>query len=1198
MWKTPPGRVCLCLIFMCLGPATSLQPQAADAATLDVTLRYETDHLSLDAREGYVDIRLPGSVSLPRAGAPALPVVAEQIVLPAGMKATRVLATSVTSERIACGTIRPFQPPAILGPVGVEMTPPTAVAPDPSIYEGARTYPSELAVFRGTGRLGDIAIAACEIHPVQYDPITREIVLHTEIALTIELTHDPDAPSGAPSTREMTRVATEMARARMHGAESLTSVWQPGHAERLDIDDYQYVIITSLDQMTAWEPLAEWKTAKGVPATVVSLDYITQSYTGRDQAEQIRNFIIDAVDTWGTSYVLLAGDEHIIPSRVSWAFDCEAGIHDDENDLYADLYFSDLDGTWDANGNDIFGEVDDEVDLYPDILVGRAPTDDASHAGAMVSKFLAYEKTPPSDFTMEAYFFAEILWSNPFTDSGVGKDMIADEHFGTAYDPIEPHYETLGNLSPSLVFTYLNWGPHLTNHGGHASYRVMSVGDGYFERSDADALTNGPRNFVLFSIGCWSAAFDKDCIAEHFATNANGGTIAFIGNSRYGWGSPGNPGWGYSETFDRDFYGAILSEGFTQFGAALAWPKILRIPFSQTENVYRWHEYQVNLLGDPEMSCHTAEIMSMTLDAPAAIPIGASQFTATVTDGSRPIAGARLCLSGSETYMVGFSDGGGQVTFATDLPSADLLTLTASAPNHTYDEMTIAAAGNDPFLTVDAHTVDDDEIPPSAGNGNGEIGAGEVVEVFVTLHNYGGSASTGVEGTLTESCDYASIVQGEADFGTIASGGDATNSTPFVIDVQADCPADETIVLTLAIEDDDQNSWNGCLPLTVLDPGPRVDHYSIEEIIGDGDGIVDPGETIALTVHVINSGSGTASDITATLSTTDPNLDVLEPFAAATGDLPPGEVVALTPPFELLVEESCPETTYGSLDIAMAHSEGVDADAFLLAVGEPGFSDDMESGEGGWTHSGMGDLWHLTDYRSHSGTTSWYCGTLNHEYENNIDAALESPLFVAPENALLSFWLYFDVTIYGVDGIYVDSWDGSDWRTHAFLGSGGALDELLFTCDWTLYTFDLDHLVPGSTAQVRFRFESDEVDVAEGFYLDDVRISSPVTTGVELPLGPADGSVFTLAPLSANPVDRHAAWALSLAEPAGVIGKIYDARGRLVRDLVSTQLQAGEHVLRWDGTTSIGVRAPDGVYFLSLRAADRNATLKLVLMGR
>lgn len=1164
--------------------------------TVQIRLEYLETTLTLTQREEFTDVRLPGCELLPRAGAPALPMCAEQIILPEGMRASGVQAVPTASVRIPCGTIRPAQPPAILGPIGVDLVPPAQLSPDPAVYDGSAIYPADLAVLRGTGRFGDLSIASCEVHPVQYDPATREIILHTQITLTLQLECDPNSRPACQRPREMTRIAREIAGQHLHGTENLPAAGEIGRAVRLDPDDYQYVIVTVEEQLGPYESYAVWKTAKGVPATVVTCEWIGGAYPGRDLAEKVRNFIIAAVAEWGTSYILLGGDEHIVPCRPCWAFDCEAGFYPDENDLYCDLYYSDLDGSWDDNGNDIFGEVEDNIDLYPDVMVGRAPTDDLSQANAAVNKFLTYERTAPSGRAMEAFFFAEILWSNPYTDSGIGKDMIADRHFGDPYEPIERQYESLGNESSTSVRNYLNWGPHLTNHAGHANYQVMGCGDGYLDRGDVDGLTNSPYYFVLFSIGCWAGAVDYGCIGEHFLVNGDGGTIAFVGNSRYGWGSPGNPGHGYSETFDSDFYGAILTEGLAQFGPAVAWPKIIRIPYSQDGNVYRWHQYQVNLFGDPEMICHTAEIRPMTLEAPTTIPLGSTQFTATVSDDNGPVVAARLCLAGADIYQVGFTDEAGQVTFAPVLPGAQTLTLTATAANHPYTDLTITAAGNDPFLTVAATMIDDDGAPPSAGNGDGEIGAGETIEFFVTVHNYGGQACSGVTGTLSETNPHVTIIADVASYGTVSSGGEATNATPFVFEVGHGCPADETIQFVLLLEDDALNSWTAQLPLTVVAPGPRFHCYSAVELIGNGNGIIEPGETAAVTVYVRNEGSGHMSPMTASLTTTDPNLVVIQGSASTDAGLPAGGIAALNPPFEVRVEDWCPPTTYGALDIAFWHDAGSAVDAFILAVGEPGFEDDMESGAGEWTHSGTNDMWHLTDYRQHSGSYSWYCGSAaSHEYSNNMDAVLLSPSFVAPEHAELSFWCYFDVTIYGVDGLFIEIWQDDAWETLDYLGSGGALDSLLFMCDWAEHAYDLGSLTPGSTTQIRFRFKSDASGTDEGFYIDDVSIRAPGASGAY------PGRTLTtlaLLPASANPAGHDARWQLSLPAPRRVTARIYDPNGRVVKTLLAGFLGAGHHDLRWDGFTASGAIAPDGVYFLQLRAGADQAVRKLVRLNR
>ena len=58
-----------------------------------------------------------------------------------------------------------------------------------------------------------------------------------------------------------------------------------------------------------------------------------------------------------------------------------------------------------------------------------------------------------------------------------------------------------------------------------------------------------------------------------------------------------------------------------------------------------------------------------------------------------------------------------------------------------------------------------------------------------------------------------------------------------------------------------------------------------------------------------------------------------------------------------------------------------------------------------------------------------------------------------------------------------------------------------------------------------------------------------------------------------------------LARPADVRARVYDVAGRLVRRLDGGgSLSMGSHTLRWDGTSSGGVRAARGVYWIEVQA--------------
>jgi hypothetical protein len=61
--------------------------------------------------------------------------------------------------------------------------------------------------------------------------------------------------------------------------------------------------------------------------------------------------------------------------------------------------------------------------------------------------------------------------------------------------------------------------------------------------------------------------------------------------------------------------------------------------------------------------------------------------------------------------------------------------------------------------------------------------------------------------------------------------------------------------------------------------------------------------------------------------------------------------------------------------------------------------------------------------------------------------------------------------------------------------------------------------------------------------------------------------------------------------------ELYDARGRLVRTLVSGRRDPGRQEAVWNGRDAAGRRVPSGVYFARLRAAGCDSVVKVTLAG-
>jgi flagellar hook assembly protein FlgD len=81
-----------------------------------------------------------------------------------------------------------------------------------------------------------------------------------------------------------------------------------------------------------------------------------------------------------------------------------------------------------------------------------------------------------------------------------------------------------------------------------------------------------------------------------------------------------------------------------------------------------------------------------------------------------------------------------------------------------------------------------------------------------------------------------------------------------------------------------------------------------------------------------------------------------------------------------------------------------------------------------------------------------------------------------------------------------------------------------------------------------------------------------------------------------NPFSRETAFTLDLPQSGDVTLTIYDLRGRAIRTLHRAPLAAGPHEFHWDGSTSDGSPAPNGVYFYQATMAGHSVSRKLILM--
>ncbi|MDH5459887.1 MAG: C25 family cysteine peptidase, partial [Candidatus Bathyarchaeota archaeon] len=371
---------------------------------------------------------------------------------------------------------------------------------DPSIYQSDRAFPPSTVTYE-TVVHGSNRILVLEIFPFKFYP-TRSKIGVFDIHINIELSKP-----------------------------SFGSMWFS--SSLLQEEDPEYVIVTPSAFSSAVESLATWKEELGFSVQITTLEYIYNNFAGRDKAEKLREFIKESYYTNGTEYYLLVGDCDVCPAREVW--DPAMGPGLDNGTEPCDLYFECLDGDWDADGDSLFGEMEDDVDFFPEVKVGRLPVNTVQEVATVCGMIRKIEEDPePGDWIKKFLLLANTAFT--YGDCAAALDEEINQKFlaGSFFDAIRL-YDVDGSLSSSAVTSAMNQGVGLVDFFDHGAYYTWV---GALQTSDVLNLLNGNKTFLAFAMACETAAFDYQqytTISEAFFKNPNGGAIAYIGATRVAW---------------------------------------------------------------------------------------------------------------------------------------------------------------------------------------------------------------------------------------------------------------------------------------------------------------------------------------------------------------------------------------------------------------------------------------------------------------------------------------------------------------------------------------------------------------------------------------------------------------------------------------------------------------------------------------
>lgn len=486
-----------------------------------------------------------------------------------------------------------------------------------------KVYPTSSGVYKCTSCMDGYTILNFLVSPFEYDADSKKLYLNENITLSINLENSNErtvtyATSGknVSDILKSLVVNSEDVEARKVSTQSTTA--------NSVSENIEYLIVTSNALSQYFQPIIQWKKMKGIPSKVITIEEIEANYTGATTPHKIKSCLYDLYKNNGLKYVLLGGDDTIVPKASCYV---SAGSYTEE-EMPTDLFFACFGGNfdWDGNKNGIYGETTDGIDMSPSIYVTRIPIRTFTDVVAFSTKLLAYEKTPlKGSWGNNILMSGTQLWAN-YSSTQSDAEAKGDNLYTNYIKPYwagarKKFYDTYTDFTGGADYT-LNtanlqeqfaYGYNFFDMATHGSPNLWVLESGKYYVSDASSMKSNGFT-IITTMACQTNQFDsptyEPCLSEAFMRNANNGVVAYLGCSRYGWGTPGGTrSLGPSLQYEAQFYKKLFSTSIENknFGAIVALSKVEMISSSTSNTPYRWVQFGLNPIGDPEMPIFTSK---------------------------------------------------------------------------------------------------------------------------------------------------------------------------------------------------------------------------------------------------------------------------------------------------------------------------------------------------------------------------------------------------------------------------------------------------------------------------------------------------------------------------------------------------------------------------------------------------------------
>lgn len=175
---------------------------------------------------------------------------------------------------------------------------------------GNKTYPSSIASYVGTSVMDGYTILNFQICPFEYDAQEKKLFFHEEMTLSIDLEKSFNRTATFPKGKGNNM--REIVRSLVINPDEIETIQESRSTATSDTIE-KYVVITSSNLASAFQPLVQWKKTKGYDTEIITLEDINANYAGTTTQIKIKTCLYDQYLNHNLKYALLGGDDTIVP---------------------------------------------------------------------------------------------------------------------------------------------------------------------------------------------------------------------------------------------------------------------------------------------------------------------------------------------------------------------------------------------------------------------------------------------------------------------------------------------------------------------------------------------------------------------------------------------------------------------------------------------------------------------------------------------------------------------------------------------------------------------------------------------------------------------------------------------------------------------------------------------------------------------